>query len=250
MKIWKNRFLAFGLALVLILGISFVCQQKKWVSGLQSAYAETGEKDFKVLKTGSGGQTVKEMQTVLRELGYYDGKVDGNFSRAFEASVKAFQKEFGLKETGKIDYELYSLLLEEFSGIPEETEAPAEAEKPLEPQDDFVQENGEYSDKEHVAAYLKKFGKLPSNYITKKQAQDLGWVSTKGNLWNVAPGKSIGGDRFGNYEGALPTKNGRQYYECDIDFSGGSRNAKRILYSNDGLVFYTEDHYTTFEEIK
>ena len=107
-----------------------------------------------------------------------------------------------------------------------------------------------YSDKEHVAAYLREFGELPPNYITKKDAQALGWVSSLGNLWDVAPGKSIGGDRFGNYEGQLPDAKGRKYFECDIDYEGGRRNAKRIIFSNDGLIFYTEDHYSTFEEMK
>lgn len=109
-----------------------------------------------------------------------------------------------------------------------------------------VDRNGTYTDKEHVAAYLHEFGCLPSNYITKKEAEDLGWVSSKGNLNKVASGKSIGGDRFGNYEKQLPVKKGRQYYECDIDYKKGSRNAKRIIYSNDGLIYYTEDHYESF----
>ena len=112
-----------------------------------------------------------------------------------------------------------------------------------------VEEDGQYSDKEHVAEYLRQFGHLPDNYITKSQAQKLGWVSSYGNLWKVAPGKSIGGDRFGNYEGNLPSKKGRTWYECDIDFDGTYRNAKRILYSSDGLIYYTEDHYNTFEDI-
>ena len=107
----------------------------------------------------------------------------------------------------------------------------------------------DYSDKDHVAYYLHTYGELPPNYITKNQAQDLGWVSSWGNLWQVAPGKSIGGDRFGNYEGQLPTAKGRKYFECDIDFDGKYRNAKRIIFSSDGLIFYTEDHYNTFEEI-
>ena len=114
----------------------------------------------------------------------------------------------------------------------------------------FVVKGEWYSDKEHVAAYLKAFHELPGNYLTKKEAQQRGWVSSKGNLWDVAPGMSIGGDRFGNYEGLLPEKKGRQYYECDIDFDGSFRNAKRIIFSNDGLIFYTEDHYESFEEIK
>lgn len=110
-----------------------------------------------------------------------------------------------------------------------------------------VFEDEEYSSKEEVAEYLHQFGHLPDNYITKSEAQDLGWVSSKGNLWKVAPGKSIGGDKFGNREGLLPTAKGRKYFECDIDFDGKYRNAKRIIFSNDGLIYYTEDHYESFE---
>ena len=116
-------------------------------------------------------------------------------------------------------------------------------------QKEKVKEDGEYSDKDHVAEYLHQYGHLPSNFITKKEAEALGWDSRAGNLWKVAPGKSIGGSRFGNYEGLLPEKNGRKYFECDIDFDGGYRGAKRIIYSNDGLIFYTEDHYETFEQL-
>ena len=112
-----------------------------------------------------------------------------------------------------------------------------------------ISENGAYSSKDEVAEYLHEFGHLPPNYLTKKEAQDLGWVANKGNLWEVAPGKSIGGDRFGNREGLLPEAPGRKYYECDIDFDGSYRNAKRIIYSNDGLIFYTEDHYESFQQL-
>lgn len=112
-----------------------------------------------------------------------------------------------------------------------------------------VEEDGTYTSKEEVAVYLHTYGKLPSNYITKKEAQELGWISSKGNLEEVAPGKSIGGDKFGNYDKMLPEEDGRTYQECDIDFDGGFRNEKRIVYSNDGLIFYTEDHYETFEQL-
>lgn len=111
-----------------------------------------------------------------------------------------------------------------------------------------VTEDGEYTDKDHVALYIHTYGHLPSNYITKKEANALGWPD-EGYLKTVAPGKSIGGDTFGNYEGILPKKKGRKYYECDIDFGGKSRNAKRIVFSNDGLIFYTEDHYESFEQL-
>lgn len=110
-----------------------------------------------------------------------------------------------------------------------------------------VEESGEYTSKDEVAAYLNEFGHLPDNFITKKEAQALGWESKEGNLDEVAPGKSIGGDYFGNYEEVLPDAEGRTYHECDIDYEGGFRNAKRIVYSDDGLIYYTEDHYETFE---
>ena len=112
-----------------------------------------------------------------------------------------------------------------------------------------VEENGEYSSKDEVALYIHTYGHLPSNYITKNEAKNLGWDSSKGNLWDVAPGKSIGGDKFGNREGLLPKADKRQYYECDIDFDGGYRNEKRIIYSNDGLIYYTGDHYNSFTQL-
>ncbi|MCR5455483.1 MAG: hypothetical protein K6F33_10905 [Bacteroidales bacterium] len=112
-----------------------------------------------------------------------------------------------------------------------------------------VKEKGKYTDKERVALYIHTYGHLPDNYITKAEAQKLGWDSRSGNLRKVAPGKSIGGDKFGNYEGQLPQAKKRKYYECDIDYGGGKRNAKRIVFSNDGLIFYTDDHYRTFEQL-
>ena len=113
-----------------------------------------------------------------------------------------------------------------------------------------VQEGGWYDTMEEVAIYLTFFDELPENYITKKEAQALGWDNRKGNLWKVADGCSIGGDRFGNYEGLLPDAKGRKWTECDIDFDGGYRNGKRIVFSSDGLIYYTADHYQSFDEIE
>lgn len=110
-----------------------------------------------------------------------------------------------------------------------------------------LSEDGTYTTKEEVAEYINLYGHLPSNFITKKEAKELGWVNSEGNLNEVAPGMSIGGDYFGNYEGLLPEANDRDYYECDIDFDGTYRNEKRIVFSNDGLIYYTEDHYESFE---
>ncbi len=111
-------------------------------------------------------------------------------------------------------------------------------------QDTVIEEEGCYTSKEEVALYIMKYGALPGNYITKKEAKELGWEG--GSLDSYAPGKSIGGDHFGNYEGSLPESEGRSYTECDIDPDSNGRGAKRIIFSNDGLIFYTADHYETF----
>ena len=111
---------------------------------------------------------------------------------------------------------------------------------------DSIDEYGSYTSKEDVALYLNTDGHLPDNFITKKEAQSLGWEG--GSLEPYAPGMCIGGTYFGNYEGLLPETDGREYHECDIDTLGAnSRGAKRIVYSNDGLIYYTEDHYESFE---
>ncbi|MBQ7454930.1 MAG: hypothetical protein IJS53_00685 [Clostridia bacterium] len=116
---------------------------------------------------------------------------------------------------------------------------------------DWPVERGEWYDTlEEVAVYITLYHGLPGNYITKDQAAALGWSSSAGNLWRVAPGKSIGGDRFGNYEGLVPSKSGRTWKECDIGFEGGYRNGKRIVYSSDWLIYYTGDHYESFSEVK
>ncbi len=101
-----------------------------------------------------------------------------------------------------------------------------------------------YTSKEDVALYIHTYGCLPDNFLTKNEARKLGWEG--GSLEPYAPGMCIGGDRFGNYEGLLPED--RDYRECDIDTLGkNSRGAKRIVFSDDGLIYYTEDHYESFE---
>lgn len=105
------------------------------------------------------------------------------------------------------------------------------------------------TDPQDIADYIFLYGKLPPNFITKREAQDLGWDSSWNYVSDVAPGKSIGGDRFGNYEGLLPSKKGRQWYEADCYYKSGKRNAHRILFSNDGLVYYTDDHYESFTQM-
>lgn len=114
---------------------------------------------------------------------------------------------------------------------------------------DSVSWDGCYTSKEDVAEYIHLYNSLPDNFITKSEAKALGWDSSSGNLWDVAYGKSIGGDSFGNREGSLPKANGRKWYECDINYCGGYRGSERIVYSNDGLIYYTNDHYESFERL-
>ncbi len=153
--------------------------------------------------------------------------------------------------------------LEEISTDPEEITQPAEtesneeAEEAISSEDAFTDESTEesettpqldidgiYTSKEDVALYIHLYGKLPKNFMTKSEARKLGWEG--GSLEPYAPNMCIGGDYFGNYEELLPTD--RTYRECDIDTLGAkSRGAKRLVFSDDGLIYYTEDHYETFE---
>ena len=105
-----------------------------------------------------------------------------------------------------------------------------------------LDEDGTYNSAEDVSLYLHTYDHLPSNYITKAEARELGWSG--GSVEQVAPGCAIGGDKFGNREGVLPAGT---YHECDIDTIGArSRGAKRLVYADDGRIYYTEDHYETF----
>jgi hypothetical protein len=124
---------------------------------------------------------------------------------------------------------------------PKPSQTPKAAQEP-----EILDENGSYTTKDDVALYIHTYGHLPPNFITKKEAQMAGWVG--GSLEQVLPGMCIGGDYFGNYEGQLPKAKGRKWTECDINTLGAkSRGAERIVFSNDGLIYYTSDHYESFE---
>ena len=127
------------------------------------------------------------------------------------------------------------------TAAPAVTETPAVAEPTAEP--------GPLDEAQRIADYIFEHGKLPDNFITKKEAQALGWDKYVNKVSDVAPGKSIGGDYFGNYEKQLPVVQGRKYYEADCFYFGGDRNEYRIIYSNDGHVWFTGDHYQTFTEL-
>lgn len=108
-----------------------------------------------------------------------------------------------------------------------------------------ISEDGVYTTKEDVALYIHTYRKLPRNFMTKKEARALGWSG--GSLEQYAPGMCIGGDWFRNAEGYLPQG---KYQECDINTLGKERRgAERLIFSDDGRIYYTSDHYETFTQL-
>ena len=205
MKTWKTR----GIALLLALSLVFLLAGCGMAEDILSELIEEEESAL----------TASER----------DDPVSESADPAEEAEPEETESEAPPEETGE-------------ESAPAESASESAEETPDEP---AVSEDGTYDTKEEVALYIHLYGHLPSNYITKKEAEALGW--TGGSLEPYAPGKSIGGSRFGNYEGLLPEKAGRKYTECDIGTKGKkSRGAKRIVYSNDGLIYYTDDHYESF----
>ena len=141
-----------------------------------------------------------------------------------------------------------SIITGHYEALEETDSGSTSASSQANDQNDYapIDKDGHYFDKENVALYIYTYGELPANFITKDQARKLGWEG--GSVEAYAPGCAIGGDKFGNYEELLPTAKGRQYYECDIDTDGyHSRGSRRIVFSNDGLIYYTHDHYESFE---
>lgn len=134
------------------------------------------------------------------------------------------------------------------TATPEPTPAPTPEPTPTPtPEPRLPEQGGYYYDLENVVLYLAYYGELPDNYITKSEARSLGWNG--GSVERYLKGAAIGGDRFGNREGQLPTAKGRSYTECDLNTHGkNGRGAERLIFSNDGLYFYTGDHYENFTQ--
>ena len=125
------------------------------------------------------------------------------------------------------------------------TAAPEALVPETETQPESIDEDGSYTTKEDLALYIHTYGHLPGNFVTKEEARAAGWEG--GGLDEVLPGMCIGGDRFGNREGLLPEATCRSWTECDVNtLPAKSRGAERIVFSNDGLIYYTGDHYDSF----
>ncbi|MCR5557834.1 MAG: ribonuclease [Butyrivibrio sp.] len=228
----KLKRLNFILAILLVLVLGAGCGRQKVVelptaaAATESTVAASVETSIAVATTESTAEaSVEAPVTVATE--------STSETTASESSDGAAQQD--LSSAGDIDSQSDS---QQTDGAAQQTESVSTS----------LDEDGVYTSKDDLAAYIHEFGRLPQNFITKKEAKALGWPG--GSLEEYAPGKCIGGDRFGNYEGLLPEENGRKYYECDVDTLGKkSRGAKRIIYSNDGLIFYTKDHYESFEQL-
>lgn len=175
---------------------------------------------------------------------------DSSFSEISMSSYEYSEESYESESSGEsYETETSEESLQDFTSQPDTTYFVSEAEIISGTDNSIILEDGSYTTPEDVAEYIHTFGTLPHNFITKDDAIALGWDKSKGNLWEVAEGMSIGGDRFGNYEGLLPDSEGRIWTECDVNYQGGFRGAERIIFSNDGLIFYTNDHYQTFEQL-
>lgn len=222
----KQKLTALVLSLLLVLGLS-ACASDEVTdaiidAGLEiAADALLGEEDIGVIG-GADGPTAILVT---------DGDKSGDISVEENAAEAAPEESAGEDPPAE--------------GKPED--ATASSEEPEDLYDLGIEEDGTYNSAEEVALYLHTYGRLPDNYVTKSEARELGWEGGSVERW-AGEGTAIGGSKFGNNEGLLPKGKGRQYYECDIDTVGrSSRGAKRLVYSNDGLIYYTEDHYESFE---
>lgn len=204
---------------------------------------------MKKWKTGFRGLLLAMMLLLLQTgcAAVPEGALAGSAPVTLDAVVVPVVSEAESTEAGieSVDAESTEAGAENVAGESTEVESEsADAELP-----DWLPEEGEYYyDLENVVLYLYLYEELPDNYITKSEARALGWEG--GSVEKYLKGAAIGGDTFGNREGLLPEEDGRDYTECDLDTDGGkSRGAKRLVFSDDGLYFYTEDHYESFEEV-
>lgn len=138
-----------------------------------------------------------------------------------------------------------------YAGLREKSSptVPARHEQPVSSRQNSSSDISVLTQQQRVADYLRQHQQLPAYYLRKGDARKQGWDPAKGNLCQVLPGRAIGGDRFSNREGGLPDKNGRRWFEADVNYQCGRRGTDRMLYSSDGLIFVTRDHYRHFEAV-
>lgn len=116
----------------------------------------------------------------------------------------------------------------------------------LKPEYSGKQTIDQLTEEKMVIQYVKQNHHLPDYYLTKNEARRQGWNPSKGNLCEVLPGRAIGGDHFSNREKQLPE--GQKYFEADVNYHCGNRNADRIIFTHEGEVYVTKNHYKSFEK--
>lgn len=227
LKQWKGRFALF-LALCMIMLLTGCGREVSGAGTSGAQMPETRETAMEATGTGtSGAETLETKAAAAEATGTGTSSTETPETR--ETAVEASEVGTAGTETPETKIVGDSAQGDESNDLRTEQKA-------------SIDEEGSYTTAEDVSLYLHTYEKLPNNFITKKEANALGWSG--GSLEPYAPGKCIGGDKFGNYEGILPDGS---YHECDIDTLGAkSRGAKRLVYSNDGRIYYTEDHYATF----
>ena len=201
----------------------------------------------KNLKKLLGSAVAVLLLVAMTVLGGGDGS-EVSHSSSVPGAVQSYSQTIDASQTTQLPDDGGNLAADSTVQSTPVASAPAQTDEVEHPANSppALDEHGSYDSKEEVALYIHLYGRLPDNYISKKEAEALGWSG--GSVEKYAPGKCIGGSRFGNYEGLLPDAPGRSWTECDIDTLGRkSRGAKRIVFSNDGLIYYTGDHYESFE---
>lgn len=226
----KLKLLYFILTIFLIVGVTG-CGDKKNVGSQAGSETSASEVTTELVTTGSVTTELDTTDSVSTESVTAESVTTESVANETETTESPTESDTEISNEDSSESE-----------DEEETETASEEKNTSEINE--IAEDGTYTSKEYVALYIFTYNKLPSNFITKKEAKKLGWSG--GSLEDFAPGKCIGGDKFGNYEGTLPEYG--TYHECDIDTLGKSkRGAKRIVYSDDGRIYYTGDHYETFE---
>ena len=190
------------------------------------------------------------LMLIMTACGGYEDTVSDN-SQSYENTAPEVSQSYeGTAPEVSQSYESTAPeVSQSYEGTAPETSQSYESEVQEDTANDNLPVQGEYYyDLVNVVLYLEIYDELPPNYITKSGAQRLGWEG--GSVEKYKEGAAIGGDSFGNREGLLPKTDGRSYTECDIDTNGySSRGSRRLVFSNDGLYFYTSDHYETFSEV-
>lgn len=220
-RLWNSTFLVTLLAISLTFGLSG-CGKRTEGPPVRTEISDAG--------ISSQDDAADVLESYQETSGSYSGEVQQAIEDDITGTIEELGESEGLQDTKDL------LAADELQQTEEEAPDKGGGEA--------IDRDGSYTSKEDVALYLHVYGELPQNFMTKKQAKKLGWSG--GSLEDYAPGMCIGGDYFGNYEGLLPKD--REYHECDIDTLGKkSRGAKRIIYSDDGYIYYTGDHYENFE---